>query len=435
MKPKKLIVFVEGHRTGTLFEDINGNHAFIYEEDLANVPLLSLSLPKQLMTWTGPAVEAFIDGVLPDDRIMRQRIARRYGVSANNPFSLLTVIGLDCAGGAQFVLPEDVDSLNDKNTLRPISEREIKQRLLSISDERQTTWQSTGEHWSLNGAQDKIALRFQDGQWYEALGAAATTHIIKPGILKLHEQAFNEYLCLKTIEALDVPVSVSEFRQFDGLPAIVSKRWDRREVTHNGRTDVVRIHQEDLCQATGHPTEQKYQSQGGPGVTEIISAMSRSGLDTSSIARFLEALVLNFLMAGTDAHAKNYAIFEPVGERPRLAPLYDVASMFAYDTLRKQRKLAMSIGGEYNWERIELRHWLKLAQTTRESYFDIMVQLLRNHASALPDAMADAGAAALELSADVLEADDETQAVRRALVERIKDGTADQCARVLAWFA
>ena len=174
-----------------------------------------------------PLGQAFIDGVLPDDQAMRQRIARRYDVNAGNPFSLLTAIGLDCAGGAQFVLPSETDSFTGRSSLLPITEAEIRQRLVSISDDRQATWQGTDEHWSLNGAQDKIALRFQDGRWYEAQGSAATTHIIKPGILKLYEQACNEYVCLKTIARLHVPVSNCEFREFDGLPALVSERWDR----------------------------------------------------------------------------------------------------------------------------------------------------------------------------------------------------------------
>lgn len=102
-------------------------------------------------------------------------------------------------------------------------------------------------------------------------------------------------------------------------------------------------------------------------------------------------------MAGTDAHAKNYAIQEAVGERPRLAPLYDVASMFAYDTQHKQRKLAMSIGGEYNWERIELRHWQKLATTTNHGDVELLELFLARYAAMLPDAFASAARASIEL--------------------------------------
>ncbi|WP_420895987.1 HipA domain-containing protein [Bifidobacterium mongoliense] len=140
-------------------------------------------------------------------------------------------------------------------------------------------------------------------------------------MLKLHEQACNEYVCLKTIARLHVPVSNCEFREFDGLPALVSERWDREYTTNqHGDTEVVRIHQEDLCQATGHPTSEKYQSDGGPGAAEILACLRINGLDSTSTGLFYIALILNFLMAGTDAHAKNFAIEEPVGKRPQPMP-------------------------------------------------------------------------------------------------------------------
>ena len=434
MKTKELVVLVEGLRCGILREESNGYHSFTYDTDLGSVPQLSLSMPRRTEPWTGRLVEAFIDGVLPDDPAMRERIGKLHEVNPRNPFALLTAIGLDCAGGAQFVAPDQLDDLQTLSSLQPISDGEIKNHLLAISDGRNATWQGENEHWSLNGTQDKIALRFQHGQWFEALGAAPTTHILKPGILALHEQAFNEYVCMKTIEALGIPAAQSDFRLFDGLPVLVSTRWDRKMVSGDNGTMVRRIHQEDLCQATAHFTSEKYQSYGGPGTVDIINALRGNGLDRTSVGLFHIALILNFLMAGSDAHAKNYAILEPVGQQPKLAPLYDIASMFAYDTQRKQRKLAMSIGGEYNWERIELRHWLRLAESTQRSDFDFLVAALRRYATALPDVFRATADKALKLSQTTLSAGQTTQTTRRKLVERIQTGIDTQCARVLHWF-
>ncbi len=61
-------------------------------------------------------------------------------------------------------------------------------------------------------------------------------------------------------------------------------------------------------------------------------------------------LFFNYLVAATDAHAKNYSLMlEPDGAH-RLAPMYDVASIAPYvagDEWRNDPpKLAMSIGGE-----------------------------------------------------------------------------------------
>lgn len=104
MPDKTLIVLLEGRRIGILQEDSAGKHSFTHDADAP--AQLSLSMPRRAKPWTGAPIEAYIDGVLPDDLGMRKKIGRQYGVNGNNPFALLTAIGLDCAGGAQFVLPE-----------------------------------------------------------------------------------------------------------------------------------------------------------------------------------------------------------------------------------------------------------------------------------------------------------------------------------------
>lgn len=431
-KCKELIVLLEGRRIGVLREELSGHHTFTYDASAADDLRLSLSMPRRAEPWQGKPVEAFIDGVLPDDRDMRRRIAGQYdGVNANNPFSLLTAIGLDCAGGVQFVPLENGGSLSLDENLKPIGEKEIGARLRSIAASDGTSWLQRDEHWSLNGSQTKIALRFQNGNWYEAIGAAPTTHIIKPGIPELHEQAFNEYVCMKTIAELQVPVAESRFQCFGDMPAIVSTRWDRRLVhAKDGTEKVIRIHQEDFCQATAHMTDEKYQSDGGPSAVDIVRCMRGNSLQERDVVMFVIALALNFLMAGTDAHAKNYAILEPVGEAPRLAPLYDVASGFAYETQHKQRKLAMSIGREYNYDNISLHDWQRFARGA-DIDEDRVEIVLRHYAGMLPDAFGAASAAALD---DAAQLDRSADDVRRQLVQRIREGVDAQCSRVLRWF-
>lgn len=121
-------------------------------------------MPRRSQPWTGKPIEAYIDGVLPDDPMTRRAIGKQYGVNGNNPFALLSAIGLDCAGGAQFVPPEQIETVkDDPYSLVPISEKEIEQRLASIAGTSDASWQASDEHWSLNGAQDKIALHYANG--------------------------------------------------------------------------------------------------------------------------------------------------------------------------------------------------------------------------------------------------------------------------------
>lgn len=432
MPDKTLIVLLEGRRIGILQEDSAGKHSFTYDADAP--AQLSLSMPRRAKPWTGAPIEAYIDGVLPDDLGMRKKIGRQYGVNGNNPFALLTAIGLDCAGGAQFVLPEQLNSVsNAKYSLTPITEEEIEQRLKSIARTDAASWQVSDEHWSLNGAQDKLALHYNARKWYEARGAAPTTHIIKPGIHALHEQAFNEYVCLETIRTMGIPVAQTSFRIFGETPALVSARWDRKRVDVNGRSTVIRIHQEDFCQATSHPTKEKYQSEGGPSAQDIIRCMRSNNLGQADIEQFYMALIINFLIAGTDAHAKNYALLEPTGAKPSFAPLYDIASMYAYETQRKHRKLAMSIGGEYNYERIELRHWQKLTAPFDAEDFDFCCSTLKEFSQKIPLAFI---AASINCMQQVTRYDFDSDAPinKKRVLTNIFKGITEQCKRVEAWF-
>ena len=78
----------------------------------------------------------------------------------------------------------------------------------------------------------------------------------------------------------------------------------------------------------------------------------------------IKAMALNWIIAGTDAHAKNYSVLIGAAGRARLAPLYDIASALPYDDFDFQKlKLAMKIGGEYRIRDVRKRQWEKFAQT------------------------------------------------------------------------
>jgi hypothetical protein len=80
------------------------------------------------------------------------------------------------------------------------------------------------------------------------------------------------------------------------------------------------------------------------------------------VQSFVDAIIFNWLIAGTDAHAKNYALLLGGNGAVRLTPLYDLASILPYQTINLQKaKLAMKIGGEYRLRNIRLRHWKRFA--------------------------------------------------------------------------
>ena len=96
---------------------------------------------------------------------------------------------------------------------------------------------------------------------------------------------------------------------------------------------------------------------------------------------------MNWLIAGTDAHAKNYSILIAAGASARLAPLYDLASSLPYPAQIQPRKatLAMKVGSHYQIQKIRRRDWEKMARELRLSPAWMLERLI-DMAGRLPDA-------------------------------------------------
>ncbi|MFV0252109.1 MAG: type II toxin-antitoxin system HipA family toxin [Beutenbergiaceae bacterium] len=364
---------------------------------------LSLSMPVAGVAYGRRQVEPFLLGLLPDSPVALTALGRRFDVSGRNPFALLQHVGLDCAGAVQFARTEDLElALSSTGELEPLDEQGIGARLRRLR-EQPGDWIATGEHWSLAGAQEKFALRRVDERWFSPSGAEPTTHIIKPGIAGLRAQALNEHLCLDALRRAGLRAVRSEYVEFDAEPAIVVERYDRRQQSDG---TVLRIHQEDLCQSLSVYPQHKYESEGGPTATQIVSLLRASNATPDSIDRFVDALAANYLLGAPDAHAKNYSVLL-VGDRVELAPLYDVASSFPYEAERRSslRRVSMKIGGENEFGRIEGRHWRRFAERAALDP-DAVRSRVRELATILPDALRDAitaaGPAASELGGRLL---------------------------------
>jgi serine/threonine-protein kinase HipA len=147
--------------------------------------------------------------------------------------------------------------------------------------------------------------------------------------------------------------------RFQDEIAIVVERYDRVRT----ETGLRRAHQEDMCQAFAMPPTRKYQNEGGPGIRDIVELLTtNSSSHLEDVSTFLDSVAYNWLIVGTDAHAKNYALLIGAEGRIRLAPLYDVASVLPYPDIDIEKaKLSMKLGGEYRLRNITLHHWRKLA--------------------------------------------------------------------------
>jgi serine/threonine-protein kinase HipA len=393
--PARLLVLLDGAVTGDVTRDSTGRLTFTYDDAwrrAADATPLSTSMPPQARTHRGALVDAFLWGLLPDNAQVLERWSRRYHVSARDAFGLLsTPIGRDCAGAIQLVSENDLDEARDPGRVEWLDEQDVADRLVELRRDA-TAWlpaTSTGQ-FSLAGAQAKTALlRDPDtGRWGRPSGAAPTTHILKPAIPGLPSHDLNEHLCLEALRRLGLPAVRTTIETFGDELALVIARYDRAWVGNRWR----RVHQEDLCQALGvHPTH-KYQNEGGPSPEDVAAVLRRHVRPPvrarEAIERFRDALLVNWLLVGNDAHAKNYSLLLS-GRQVRLAPLYDVASALPYDLYVPKLKLAMRIGGYYRLSQISGRQWRRFAEGVGLDGDDV-VQRGLDLAQQLPDALADA---------------------------------------------
>lgn len=342
---------------------------------------LSLSLPftPGNAPHRGEKVRTYFENLLPDSKDIRERLARRFRTGSTDAFELLTEIGRDCVGALE-ILPEgQVSAGTAPLQAEPLSEAQVAQLL------RGTTSPSTlgrGDEddefrISIAGAQEKTALLLHDGLWSVPRGSTPTTHIFKLPVdliggmkLDMRDSVENEWLCSLILKEFGLPVAACQPMQFEDVRALVVERFDRAWWTApNGDARLIRLPQEDMCQATGVSPEARYEADGGPGIDRILDLLDGSMTREQDRREFFTAQLLFWMLCATDGHAKNFSLFLRPGGRYQLTPLYDVLS--AYPVLGEgpakmsahKVKMAMAVrfrNAHWKMHEILRRHWVAL---------------------------------------------------------------------------
>jgi len=342
---------------------------------------LSLSLPFMPMNEVhrGPMVRNYFDNLLPDSDVIRRRIAQHFKTDGVEPHQLLAAIGRDCVGAIQLLppdaIPEDLFSIQGE----ALREHEVAALLRNTTSDR--VFGQGADHadlrLSIAGAQEKSALLWHSNRWHRPEGSTPTTHIFKlplglVGAMQadMRTSVENEWLCSRIIHAFGLPIAGCEIAQFEDSKVLIVERFDRR-FSGDGNW-IVRLPQEDFCQATGTSPLQKYQADGGPGIGRIMEMLLGSADAQNDRLQFFKTQIVFWLLAATDGHAKNFSIFHLPGGRYRATPLYDVLSAHpilgtgANKIAPQRAKLAMAIKGKenhYHIQTIRRRHWNAYAQT------------------------------------------------------------------------
>ncbi|MGX5829964.1 type II toxin-antitoxin system HipA family toxin [Mesorhizobium sp. 43Arga] len=369
-----LNVFLNGRLVGVLRRESTGAIDFRYAGEWlqwrGTFPV-SLSLPLREDRYIGAPVINVFDNLLPDNASIRKRVAERVGAEGTDPYSMLAALGHDCVGALQF-LPDGVDpGTPGSSEGKLVSKRDVAGIIENLTAAPLGLGEDEDFRISIAGAQEKTALLRKEGRWFKPIGTAATTHILKPQIgrlpngIDLSNNVENEYLCLKLLEAFGVPAARAEIVDFGERRTLIVERFDRLWA-RDGR--LLRLPQQDICQALSVTPTRKYQSEGGPSVVEIVELLKGSDTPEDDIAVFLRACIVFWLIGATDGHAKNFRIFLGPGGRFRMTPLYDVLSaqpsLDARQIPRKKLKLAMSVGKNrhYSVDEIVPRHFMQTAE-------------------------------------------------------------------------
>lgn len=376
MRTQRLTVAMNGDVVGTLYRDGGGAMSFQYAPEWLAEPgarAISLSLPLQHGRIKGAPVFNFFSNLLPDSEAIIARMQARFQVETAHPFDLLASVGRDCVGAIQLYPPgQDMPSVTEI-VAEPLDEQQIE----SLLDGYQMaplgmTEEGADFRISLAGAQEKTALLWFQDRWQRPQGSTPTSHIFKLPIgrieqnnIDLSESCENEWLCLRIAKAFGFPVAEAEMATFGRKKVLIITRFDRRWARSGW---LMRLPQEDFCQALGVAPALKYESHGGPGIADAMRLLLGSQLAAQDREMFFKSQILFWMLAAIDGHGKNFSLFIEADSAFRMAPLYDVISAFPLfesgGIPAKKAKMAMALQGknrQYHFAMIQPRHFISTA--------------------------------------------------------------------------
>lgn len=349
-----LSVWFALERVGSIKRHQKNGLVFSYAQEWLQKPgafPISLRFPLQEKPFDEQCSTIFFDNLLPEDRV-REQVAGYYRLPSSDTFSLLRAIGADCAGALSILPQEEPPHAPAAYTYKTIPIAALPGYLAGLPLAPLGTGRQ-GVRLSLAGAQSKTSLRVieeSEEPYSEPLNGAPGTHLIKPPSDRFAYLPENEFFCslLGRAMGLEVP----ETALTTTIPrAYLVRRYDRVQ-TPSG---IVRVHQEDFCQALGLSRTQKYQDRGGASYKQIFTLFSSCHNPEQDSRKFLQGVVFNYLIGNDDAHAKNSSLLYDMPPKPRLAPFYDLVCTSVYPVVNK--KMALKINRKRDPRHVHSSDW------------------------------------------------------------------------------
>lgn len=320
-------VYFHDKLAGVLEENRTGGTDFAYDaEYLAEGgQAISYTLPVREEPYSTPkGLLPYFDNLVAEGWLGYAQ-ARALGVHPDDRLALLISFGVDCIGAVSIrdpdPPPELAVDLNDPMNVAALSARA-----------------------SLSGVQPKLAA-VKEGSSYRPAGAnEISTYIAKmpsphiPGLLEV------ELLTLEANRVLlkDDAVAEAELAMVHPkVPALVIKRFDRTDAGQ-------KLHFEEFNQLLGKWSHDKYEG-GYEEMARFIETEAQAGkVETDRLFRRILACILT---GNTDAHFKNFGLFE-TGSGYSLVPAYDLVASAVYPEFQT---MALSICGSKDHQISELK--------------------------------------------------------------------------------
>lgn len=355
--PDSLNVWHEDQLVGHLWRNTTSAVGFRYASDwiTQNGFAISQTLPvaEEEYTPEESIAHRFFANLLPEGSV-REHIVRDLKLP-NTDFELLRAIGGECAGALSILPVERTPSKDYK--YRALDETELEQLILRRGQIYTSLPPEQRPRLSLAGAQDKCPVLLKNNQYFLPEREAPSSHILKFEVRDYRHLPAYETFTNLLAKQIGLPVVDIKLRQLHETSYAQIERYDRLWQSDQ----LIRLHQEDFCQALGFGFDKKYQQHGGPSFADcyqLVQDVSTDPvIDTQNLLRWQ---IFNYLAGNSDGHAKNLSLLYFKNGEIRLAPYYDLICTRAIE--RIDEHLAFDIGGQRDPGHVTEKHWEALAK-------------------------------------------------------------------------
>ncbi|MAZ80438.1 MAG: hypothetical protein CMP18_01470 [Rickettsiales bacterium] len=348
---KQLNILYNQEIAASLSHDEFGYLQLKYNQDWLeskNSCAISCNLPLSDVTYKEEDFKNFFLGILPES-YNKDLIANILRVGVCNYFDLLKEIGGECPGAISFV-NDDKEIINDNQQYKKLSEIELYNLITKLPKNPLLAGHDR-VRFLLSGEKSKLGICIDDeGSIFLPLNNAPSTHILKPQFNGFSNYVINTAICLNLAKICQIHAVNAVIGVIGNIDCLLVQRYDRIFTKNN---HLVKLHQEDFCQILRLPPKNKYQQDGGPSLFDCFNLLRNNcSIPAANLSAFLNMILFNLIIGNNRAHGKNFSLIY-YKNISKIAPLYDAFSTLYYNDT--SQIMAMSIGGEYNCNNINLK--------------------------------------------------------------------------------